>query len=103
MDRAAAAKEAHAQRLMVDPAILAVGVGVSEKNPSQAVVNIYVQTGRSHGSIPAELDGVRTQIIRTDLIRRMVGMKRRQLPATPARPRSNKSKLLRGLGNFPAL
>jgi hypothetical protein len=54
---------------MVDPAILAVGVGVSEKNPSQAVVNIYVQTGRSHGSIPAELDGVRTQIIRTDLIR----------------------------------
>ncbi len=43
MDRAAAAKEAHAQRLMVDPAILAVGVGVSEKNPSQAVVNVYVQ------------------------------------------------------------
>ena len=54
---------------MADPAILAVGVGASTKNPNQAVINIYVQTGRAHGAIPAELDGVRTQIIRTDLIR----------------------------------
>ena len=69
IDRAAAAKEAHAQRLMVDPAILAVGVGVSEKNPSQAVVNVYVQTGRAHAPIPSQLNGVRTQVFRTDLIR----------------------------------
>jgi hypothetical protein len=68
-DRAAAAKEAHAQELMADPAVMGVGVGSSERNPAEAVVNIYVETGRAHGPIPAELDGVRTQIIRTDLIR----------------------------------
>ena len=54
---------------MADPAVLAVGVGSSERNPAQAVVNLYVETGRAHGPIPAELDGVRTQIIRTDRIR----------------------------------
>jgi hypothetical protein len=69
LDRAAAAKEAHGQELMADPAVMAVGVGSSELNPVEAVVNIYVETGRAHGPIPAELDGVRTQIIRTDLIR----------------------------------
>jgi hypothetical protein len=69
LDRATVAKEAHAQELMADPAVMAMGVGSSERNPAEAVVNIYVETGRAHGPIPAELDGVRTQIIRTDLIR----------------------------------
>jgi hypothetical protein len=69
LDRAAAAKEAHVQEFMADPAVMGVGVGSSERNPAEAVVNIYVETGRAHGPIPAELDGVRTQIIRTDLIR----------------------------------
>jgi hypothetical protein len=70
LDRAAAAKETHVQELMADPAVMAVGVGSGGGgNPAEAVVNIYVETGRVHGPIPAELDGVRTQIIRTDLIR----------------------------------
>jgi hypothetical protein len=69
LDRAAAAQRAHVERLMADPAVLAVGVGASEKNPSQAVVNIYLETGRAHGPIPSEIDGVKTQVIRTDLIR----------------------------------
>ena len=69
LDRAAAAREAHVQDLMADPAVLAVGVGSNENNPSEAVVNVYVETGHAHGRIPPELDGVRTQIIRTDLIR----------------------------------
>jgi hypothetical protein len=69
LDRAAAAKEAHVQELMTDPAVMAVGVGSSESNPSVAVVNVYVETGRAHGGIPAQIDGVPTQIIRTDLIR----------------------------------
>jgi hypothetical protein len=69
LDRATVAKEAHAQELMADPAVMAIGVGSSERNPAEAVVNVYVETGRAHGLIPAELDGVRTQIIRTDLIR----------------------------------
>ena len=66
-DRAAAAKEAHASGLMADPAVLAVGVGTDEQN--RAAVTIYVETGRTHGFFPSELDGVPTQIIRTDLIR----------------------------------
>jgi len=69
LDRAAAAKEAHAQELMADPAVMAVGVGSSQTNPGEAVVNVYVETGRAHGHIPADLDGVRTQVISTDLIR----------------------------------
>lgn len=69
LERAAAAKEAHTRELMADPAVLAVGVGSSHSNPAEAVVNIYVETGRAHGHIPAEVDGVRTQVISTDLIR----------------------------------
>jgi hypothetical protein len=90
LDRAAAAKEAHAKELMADPAVLAVGVGSSERNPVQAVVNIYVETGRAHGPIPAELDGVRTQIIRTDRIRAYGWNERQSRTAAnscPARPR----------------
>jgi len=68
LDRAAAAKEAHAPELMADPAVMAVGVGTNERT-GEAVVNVYVETGHAYGRIPAELDGVRTQIIRTDLIR----------------------------------
>jgi hypothetical protein len=66
-DRAAAAKEAHASDLMGNSAVLAVGVGTDEQN--RAAVTIYVETGRTHGFLPSELDGVPTQIIRTDLIR----------------------------------
>jgi len=69
LDRASAAKEAHVQELMADPAVMAVGVGSSESNSAVAVVNVYVETGRAHGRIPAQLDGVPTQIIQTDLIR----------------------------------
>jgi len=69
LDRAAAAKEAHVEELMADPAVMAVGVGGSESNPAVAVVNVYVETGRAHGRIPAQLDGIPTQIIQTDLIR----------------------------------
>jgi len=31
---------------------------------------VHVETGCAHGRIPAELDGVKTKIIRTDAIRR---------------------------------
>lgn len=69
VERATEAKERHAQRLMTDPAIMGVGVGVSEQNPSEAVVVIYVEQGRPHGPIPQQLDAVRTRVIRTSRIR----------------------------------
>lgn len=67
--RASVAKDQHAARLMADPAILGVGVGASEQDPAQAVVVIYLEQGRAHGPIPAELDGVPTQVVRTDVFR----------------------------------
>ena len=68
-NRATAAKEAQADRLMTDAAVLGVGVGANPDNPNEPVVVIYVQEGRAHGPIPAVLDGVRTQVIRTDAFR----------------------------------
>lgn len=69
VDRATAAKDRHADRLMADPAVQGVGVGAAADNPEEAVVVIYLETGRAHGPLPDELDGVRTQIIRTDRFR----------------------------------
>jgi hypothetical protein len=67
--RALAAKERHADRLMFDDAIIGVGVGVSTENPSEAVVLIYLEEGRAHSPLPAELDGVPTEVVRTDAFR----------------------------------
>jgi len=64
-----AAKERHAERLMLEDAVLGVGVGVSSADPSEAVVLIYLEEGRSHSPLPAELDGVRTEVVRTDAFR----------------------------------
>ncbi len=67
--RAMAAKERHAERLMLEDAVLGVGVGVSSEDPSEAVVLIYLEEGRSHSPLPADLDGVRTEVVRTDAFR----------------------------------
>jgi len=67
--RAMAAKERHAERLMLEDAVLGVGVGVSSEDPSEALVLIYLEEGRSHSPLPADLDGVRTEVIRTDAFR----------------------------------
>ena len=67
--RAMAAKERHAERLMLEDAVLGVGVGVSSEDPSEAVVLIYLEEGRSHSPLAADLDGVRTEVIRTDAFR----------------------------------
>lgn len=66
--RAKAVKEKNAQALMLDPAVMAVGVGMSDDTPEPLVV-IYVEEGRAHGAIPQVLDGVRTKVIQTDRIR----------------------------------
>ncbi len=67
--QAMAAKHAYAHGLMADPAVLGVGVGASLTNPSQAVVVVYVERGRSHGPIPPQLNGVPTRIVRTGIFR----------------------------------
>jgi len=67
--RAMEAKERHASRLMLDDAVLGIGVGVSSENPSESVVVIYLEEGREHFPLPAELNGVRTEVVRTDAFR----------------------------------
>lgn len=69
VSRATAAKEKHAERLMSDPAILAVGVGRSTDDPSQGALVIYIDKTFASRSIPAQIDGVRTKVIRTDRFR----------------------------------
>jgi hypothetical protein len=69
MERARLAKENHAGRLMQDEAVIGVGVGADPQDPSEAVVIIYLEQGRTHGPIPAELDGVRTLVVNTDAFR----------------------------------
>jgi hypothetical protein len=67
--RAVAAKDRHAERIMLDDAVLGVGVGVSSEDPSEAVVIIYLEEGRGHAPLPSDLDGVRTEVVRTDAFR----------------------------------
>ena len=69
MGRALLAKEKHAERLMQDEAVIGVGVGADPADPSEAVVVVYLEQGQMHGPIPAELDGVRTLVVRTDAFR----------------------------------
>jgi hypothetical protein len=67
--RATAAKEKHASRLMSDPAILGVGVGRSGDDPSQAALVIYIDKNFASRTVPSQIDGVRTKVIRTDRFR----------------------------------
>ncbi len=68
--RALQAKERHAPDLMTDEAVMAVGVGADEVDPSEAVVLVVVEIGRAvHRPIPAQLDGVKTRVLLSDKIR----------------------------------
>ncbi len=68
VERARNAKQRNAPALMADPAVqgVGVGVGVADDNDSEAVLVIYVEIGRAHLPIPTHLNGVRTEIVRTD-------------------------------------
>ena len=64
--RATDVKTQHEAALMVDPAVIGVGVGASEDSPEEAAVVIYVDKEKAHVPIPAVIDGVRTKVIVTD-------------------------------------
>ncbi|HMF91994.1 MAG TPA: hypothetical protein VKL40_15225 [Candidatus Angelobacter sp.] len=67
--RASSAKEGHWKDLLQDDAIQGVGVGEDPGNPGRGAVIIYVEEGRAHGPIPAELAGVKTVVVVTDKFR----------------------------------
>jgi hypothetical protein len=62
LDRATAVKERHAGELMKDPAITRVGVGVSDDNPKEAALTVFVN-GTTQQLIPPQIEGVRTKLI----------------------------------------
>ena len=63
VDRASSIKETHVDDFMSQKGIQGVGVGVSKDNPAEAALVIYVIRGTATSSIPATVDGIRTQII----------------------------------------
>jgi hypothetical protein len=62
IDHAAAVKEAHVSELMGQPGIQGVGVAISDDNPAETAISIYLIEGVNHPQIPATIDGVRTRI-----------------------------------------
>lgn len=68
ISRATRAKDAHVDRLMSDPAVVAVGVGEDATVPGRGAVVVYLQRGLARAAIARELDGVPTRIIETDPI-----------------------------------
>jgi hypothetical protein len=62
---AIAIKEKHVGALMTDPAIRAVGVGVSADDPAEAALVIYYLKGKAHPPAPNTIDGLRTRVRQT--------------------------------------
>ena len=58
-------QQRHAGELMKVPGVVGVGVGRSDDNPEQAAIVIYVDAARLRATLPAQLDGVRTKIVRS--------------------------------------
>jgi len=59
----------HANSLMQQAGIQGVGVGISDDNPAEPAMVIYVISGVQHPSIPAVIDGLRTKIVEGDRFR----------------------------------
>jgi hypothetical protein len=68
VDLATTVKERHVAMLMSTPAVLGVGVGTADDDPSEAVLVLYIEQGRAYPPMPAALDGVRVKIVLTDRI-----------------------------------
>jgi hypothetical protein len=65
MERAKGIQAIHQDELFKNPNVLGVGISSSADWPGEAALLIYVKRGMAHGSIPPEIDGVRTRIRET--------------------------------------
>jgi hypothetical protein len=70
MQAALTAKVEHESDLFAIEGVLGVGIGQAEDNPIEAVIVIYVDPppGRGIRMLPAEIDGFRVRVVRTDKI-----------------------------------
>lgn len=67
--RARAVHASHATQLMGLPGVQGVGITVSEDNPGEAAVLVYVVRGTPHDRIPPVIDGVRTLVAESSMFR----------------------------------
>ena len=68
IERATQVKTQHSAEFMADPNVFGVGVGSSKDSPGEAAIVVYIDRN-STAAVPAEIDGTRTQIVRTDPFR----------------------------------
>lgn len=69
LTHAEAVRQAHEAALLSDSSVQAVGLGSSEESATEPAIVVVVDQRRFHGGVPALLDGVKTRVVRTDLIR----------------------------------
>ena len=67
MQRAVAARDAHAPELLARTEVQAVGVGASRDNPNESAILFFITKGQSRSKIPTQVDGVRTRIVEGEL------------------------------------
>ncbi len=60
---AVAARDLHANQLLANPYVQAVGVGTSIDHPGEPVVLLVVDPGQPRTELPAMLEGIRTRIV----------------------------------------
>ena len=70
LERATAARDAHAAELLAHPEVQAVGVGASYDDPGEAAILLFVNQGQSPRNLPAATEGIRTRIIEGGLFSR---------------------------------
>jgi hypothetical protein len=64
--RVGVVKQKWTDRLMRDQAVIGVGIATDDRDPTKAVIAVFVDGNRRiHAPIPADLDGVRTRVTLT--------------------------------------
>jgi hypothetical protein len=62
---AVAARDLHANQLLANPYVHALGVGASVDHPGEPAVVLVVDPGQPRTELPAVLDGIRTRIVQS--------------------------------------
>jgi hypothetical protein len=63
VERANEVKKKYASYLMEDPAVLGVGIGAADDNPTQGTLVVVIESGKKYRPIPPMLEGLRTKIM----------------------------------------
>jgi hypothetical protein len=69
IQRATSVKQRHQTELLNQPAVLGIGVGRSEDDPTQPAVIIFTDKNEFQPAIPRVIDGVRTRVVPSERFR----------------------------------